>query len=81
MKTCPCCKVPIISARLKAVARLVLQGHGPNSIAYQLDVTFNTVHIHMHNLYNMTGMDNMLELAMFFIRNKEWLHAIYEVPL
>lgn len=79
MKLCPCCKVMILPKQLKATARLLLQGHGPNSIARQLEVTAYSVHGYINRLFNLTGMDNMLALMLFILRNSYWLYAIYEV--
>lgn len=61
-----------LTPRELEVARMVAQGLRNRAIAERLFISEGTVKIHLHNIYEKTGVDGRLELAVY-AQKKGWV--------
>ncbi|MFI5497664.1 response regulator [Nocardia asteroides] len=61
----PAVAVPALSPRELAVLRLVCDGYGNQEIAERLHLGVSTVKTHLANLFEKTGTDNRVRLAVY----------------
>ncbi|MEV6361042.1 response regulator transcription factor [Nocardia asteroides] len=61
----PAVAVPALSPRELAVLRLVGEGYGNQEIAERLHLGVSTVKTHLANLFEKTGTDNRVRLAVY----------------
>lgn len=57
--------VELLTPRELEIVRMVARGLRNRAIAEQLFITEGTVKIHLHNIYQKTGVDGRLELAVY----------------
>ena len=53
----------VLTARERGIMRLVAQGLSNKTVARQLDLSEGTVKMHLHNIYQKTGVSNRTELT------------------
>jgi DNA-binding NarL/FixJ family response regulator len=60
-----------LSPRQREVAALVAEGLSNQQIAERLFISLGTVRTHMYQIFQLTGVRNRTELALYHVRNRE----------
>ncbi|MFD5176612.1 response regulator [Nocardia sp. NPDC058379] len=71
----PAVAVPELSPREREVLRLVGAGYGNQEIAERLHLGVSTVKTHLANLFEKTGTDNRVRLAVYAAKLPEYLNG------
>ncbi|MEV0062552.1 response regulator transcription factor [Nocardia sp. NPDC050718] len=71
----PAVAVPELSPREREVLRLVGAGYGNQEIAERLHLGVSTVKTHLANLFEKTGTDNRVRLAVYAAELPEYLNG------
>src|SRR6476469_9339926 len=58
-----------ISEREREILRLVATGATNQQIAYQLNISINTVKVHLRNIFGKIGVTSRTEATVFAVRN------------
>src|SRR5215208_3020082 len=58
-----------ISEREREILRLVATGATNQQIAYQLNISVNTVKVHLRNIFGKIGVTSRTEATVFAVRN------------
>src|SRR3954452_2193258 len=58
-----------ISKRERDILRLVATGATNQQIAYQLNISINTVKVHLRNIFGKIGVTSRTEATVFAVRN------------